>query len=161
MNSIRRLAITSVLVALVLMPLSGAMAQDDQAYITYRQKVMGSLAANLGAIAEVVKQKLPYGSNLAGHAANINTNSKQIATAFKKEVTEGKTDALPKIWSDWNGFNEKIDALEKESAKLMQVASSGDMGATGAQLKATLKTCGGCHKNFRKDKKQSYKMKKM
>ena len=52
-------------------------------------------------------------------------------------------------------------ALQRETAKLIEAAGSREKGAFGAQLKKTGKTCGSCHKKFRKPKKESYNRKKM
>lgn len=122
--------------------------------ITYRQKVMKSLGANMGGIGDILKNKLPLTENLAGHARNINNGAKMILSAFKNEVVKGKTRAKPDIWSKGEDFRKAANALVKESGKLARVASSMDKAAFGAQLKATGKTCGGCHKKFRKKKKK-------
>ena len=47
--------------------------------------------------------------------------------------------------------------MGEESGKLDKVTQSGDMAAIAAQVKATAKTCRGCHKTFRKPKEESYK----
>src|SRR5262249_28268925 len=84
--------------------LAVAQAQDDDAYVQYRQKVMQSNGANLGAIGDILKNKLPYQSNIQVHAQEIQRMSTLIANVFKKEVTAGKTDAKPEIWKEWNKF---------------------------------------------------------
>ncbi len=146
--------------ALLVLPLHAVVAQNDEAFIKYRQKVMKSNGANIGSIGDIVKNKLPYAGNIAGHARNINTNAKMIAAAFKKKLHQGKTDAKPEIWQKWSEFEDAAKNLQEQSAKLADVASSGDMEAIGAQLKQTGKACGNCHKKFRKKKKESYKRKR-
>ena len=138
----------------------GALAQDDASYVKYRQRIMKSIVTNWGGIKSVLKNKLPVKGNLAGHARIISQNAKMIAAAFKKEVTEGKTDALPKIWENMQGFQKAAKKLGRESAKLAKVLASGDGNAIKAQMKNTGKACGGCHKKFRKKKKDSYRKKK-
>src|SRR5262245_49111072 len=59
-----------VLVGLVLVS-AVAQAQDDDAFIQYRQKVMQSNGANLGAIGDILKNKLPYQSHIGVHAQEI------------------------------------------------------------------------------------------
>lgn len=127
--------------------------------IGYRQKVMKSQVVNLRGIFDIVKKKVPHTGNLALHAQIINNNAKMILSAFKQRVTAGRTDAKPAIWENWKDFEKKAMALQRESAKLAEVARSMDKGAFGAQLKKTAKTCGGCHKKFRKKKADSYKRK--
>jgi cytochrome c556 len=159
MNSIRIAIALTALGAFLLLPLHSASAQSDEAYIKYRQKVMGSLGQNMGAIGDIMKEGLPYKENIAHHAAAINEAAKSIAAAFKKEVTAGPTDAKGDIWKEYKEFGEKAEKLQAESAKLMKVSMSGDMSALGAQVKELGGACGGCHKEYRKPKEESYKNK--
>ena len=159
MNSNRLVVVSAVLAAFVLLPLSSALAQDNEAFIKYRQKVMGSIGANMGGIGDILKEGLPYGDHIAGHAANINASAKQIVAAFKKELSAGPTDAKAKIWTEFDKFSALVDDLQAESAKLMKVAAGGDKAAIGEQVKALGKTCGACHKPYRNPKEESYKNK--
>jgi cytochrome c556 len=145
-----------VLIALAL-PLTSAQAQSDEAFIEYRQKVMQSMGANMGATGAILKNKLPFQSHIVHHAYQIQSASQLITAAFKKQITVGKTDAKADIWQDWDKFAAAAKELEEESGKLATVAQSGDMMAIAAQVKAVGKACGGCHKPFRKPKEESYK----
>lgn len=157
MDSIRRTVMLAALAAFIVLPLSGALAQSDEAFIKYRQKLMGSQGANMGAIGDILKQGLPYKENIARHAAALNATAKIIAAAFEKRITAGATDAEPKIWDEWSEFQDKARDLERESARLMEVAASGSMSGLVDQVKAVGKTCGGCHKPYRKPKEESYR----
>lgn len=147
-----------VVLACLALPLAEAQAQSDEAFIQYRQKLMQSNGAHFGAIAGILKNKLPYQNlHIVNHAKAIELNSKLISEAFKREISAGKTDAKPEIWRDWDKFTTAAQRVGKESAKLADVAQSGDMAAIGAQVKNMGKSCGGCHKPFRKPKEESYK----
>jgi cytochrome c556 len=111
----------------------------------------------MGAINDILKNKLPYQGHIAAHARDIAAISGLVGDAFKKQVTEGKTDAKPEIWSEWDKFLAAAEALANESSKLAAVAQSGDMEAIGAQVKKVGAACGDCHKPYRKPKEQSYK----
>jgi cytochrome c556 len=145
-----------VVVALALV-VTGTQAQDDEAYVQYRQKVMQSNGGHMGAIGAIMKNKLPYTSNIVAHAQAMQITSTVIEDAFKKEITEGKTDAKPEIWQDWDKFVAAAKAMGEESGKLAEGARTGDMDAIGAQVKALGKSCGDCHKPFKKPKEESYK----
>jgi cytochrome c556 len=145
-----------VAVAMVL-GVTGTQAQDDEAYIQHRQQVMESVGGHMGAIGAIMKNKLPYTATIAAHAEALQLTSTVIEEAFKKEVTEGKTDAKPDIWQDWDKFAAAAKKLGEESGKLAEVAQGGDAAAIGAQVKELGKACGGCHKPFRKPKEESYK----
>ena len=134
-----------------------AQAQDNDAFIQYRQKVMTSNSANMGAIGDILKNKLPYQKHILVHAQEIQRMSTVIAEAFKKEVTAGKTDAKPEIWKEWDKFTASADAMGREAAELATVAQAGNMEAIGAQVKKLSDACGSCHKPYRKPREESYK----
>jgi cytochrome c556 len=141
----------------ILFSAPAAMAQSNENYIEYRQKVMGANGAAMGAIGDIIKNKLPLSGNIADHARVVNINAKLIASAFKHDASEGKTDAKSEIWKDWAKFEEAAKKLETASAKLAEAGSKGDMAAIGDAIKGVGGACKGCHDDFRKPKEQSYK----
>lgn len=149
----------AILAALFISFNSSALAQQDADYVVYRQKVMQGIGANMGSIGQIFKKKLPLQGNVEQHALIISRAATLISSAFKKQVTSGKTDAKPEIWQDWSKFQQAAKALQEQSAKLARVAKSGNVKAIIGELKATGKRCGGCHKKFRKPKEESYKRK--
>ena len=154
----RQPTLTALLVGmlgLVLM-LTGAQAQDDEHYLGYRQKVMKSMGASMGAIGDILKHKLPFAGHIGVHASDISRMSAVIAEAFEKEITEGRTDSKPDVWQDWDKFVGAAEALQEQGAKLAEIASGGDMAAIGAQVKNLGKACGDCHKPFRKPKEERF-----
>jgi cytochrome c556 len=155
----RQLTLMALLIGmlgLVLM-LTGAQAQDDEHYLGYRQKVMESMGASMGAIGDILKHKLPFAGHIGVHASDISRMSAAIALAFEREITEGRTDAKPEVWQDWDKFVTAAETLQEEGAKLADIASTGDMAAIGAQVKNLGKACGDCHKPFRKPKEERFK----
>lgn len=134
-------------------------AQDNDAFIQYRQKVMQSNGANMGAIGDILKNKLPYQNHIMVHAQEIHRMSTIIPNAFKKEVAAGKTDAKPEIWKEWDKFTAAADAMGRAAAELATVAQGGNMEAIAAQVKKLGDSCGDCHKPYRKPKEESYKNK--
>jgi cytochrome c556 len=134
-------------------------AQDNEAFIQYRQKVMMSNGANMGAIGDILKNKLPYQSHITAHAEEIQRMSLLIPDTFKKDIADGKTDAKPEIWKEWDKFTAAANDMGREAAELAKVAQSGNMEAISAQAKKLGDACGACHKPFRKPKEESYKNK--
>ena len=143
----------------LVLPFASAQAQEDEAYVQYRQKIMAGQGASMGAISDIMKNKLPYPGHIYTHAQDIQRISKLIGEAFKKEIAVGKTDAKPELWKEWDKFVAAADAIEQESGKLAEVAQSGNMEAIGAQVKKVGDACGNCHKPYRKPKEESYKNK--
>jgi cytochrome c556 len=135
---------------------AGLNAADEPAnVIKYRQSTMKAIGGHMGAIAGVVKGEVSFSDELFGHAHAINEMSKNLPRLFPEGSgpEAGETRALMVIWEKPSDFQAAVKRLQDESAKLMQVAKSGDMGAIGAQVGALGKDgCGGCHKTFRKKK---------
>ena len=134
-------------------------AQENEAFIQYRQKVMAANGANMAAIGEILKNKLPYQNHITVHAQEIQQMSTLISDAFKKDIAAGKTDAKPEIWKEWDKFTAAADAMGREAAELAKVAQNGSMEAISAQVKKLGEACSDCHKPYRKPKEESYKNK--
>ena len=123
---------------------------DSKGIIKYRQNVMKSTAGHMGAIVDILKNDLPLQAHILDHARSIQQNSKMTLATFSKGTGLGNTKAKPAIWENWSKFESAVQDFERESAKLVKIAESGDMEALAKQVRATGKTCGGCHRNFRK-----------
>ena len=134
-----------------------AAVDEPENIIKYRQGVMKAIGAHIGGIAGVMKGEVSFKGHIAAHARGLHEMSKLLSGDLFPEGTGNdafpKTRALPKIWTEWSDFEAGIKKMEEESAKLVEVAQSGDMGAIGAQLGNLGKSCGGCHKPFRAEKK--------
>lgn len=148
---------TAMLIMVVMATPAFSDAESDQAQIEYRQTVMGGIGSNIGAISGILKNRLTLPGHVENHARQIAESAKLIGGAFKNNISEGATDAKIKIWSDWSGFEEAIAGLESAANALATAAASGDDAAVGPAVKALGKSCGGCHKAYRKPKEESYK----
>ena len=123
---------------------------DSKGIIKYRQNVMKSTAGHMGAIVDILKNDLPLQAHILDHVRSIQQNSKMTLATFSKGTGLGNTKAKPAIWENWSKFESAVQDFERESAKLAKVAESGGMEALAKHVRATGKTCGGCHRNFRK-----------
>ena len=136
---------------------ASAPAPTPESFVLYRQKVMGAIFGNCGAIGDILKNGLPYQANIPTHAKLLHGNIGMIETAFKQKVSEGKTDAKATIWEDWSKFDGKVKALDAEVAKLESVAAKGNAAEIGAQFGKVGAACKSCHDDFRKPKEESWK----
>jgi len=132
---------------------------SDEPTIKYRQSVMSIVGTNMGAIGDILKNQLALPGAVAVHANLMAETAQLIAPAFKKQVTTGATDAKPKIWQDRAKFEKAIASYEEAARGLAAAASGPDPAAIGPAMKKLGKSCGGCHKPFRKPKEESYKRK--
>jgi cytochrome c556 len=155
--TLRRLILVLSLAVGVSLAGFGVARADDAAMITYRQHLMQSQAFHIGSIVAILKGEWPHKEDGPILAKALAADAMLIGNAFKAQTADVKTDAKPEIWKDWTKFEEKAKALQTETAKLAEMAGSSDMSGVPAQVKAVGEACGGCHKEFRKPKEQSYK----
>ena len=123
---------------------------DSRGIIKYRQNVMKSTAGHMGAIVDILKNRLPLEAHIVDHARSMLQISRMILSMFPEGSGKGRTKSKQAIWENWSEFESAANNFERESAKLSEVAESGDMEALAKQVRATGKTCSGCHRNFRK-----------
>ena len=148
MKQIKKVAALTVLLSFCFF--SSSSLADSKGIIKYRQNVMKATGGHMGAIVDILKNRLPLADHIVDHARSIQQNSKMTLAMFPKGTGLGNTKAKPAIWENWSKFESAVQDFERESAKLAKVAESGDMEALAKQVRATGKTCGGCHRNFRK-----------
>jgi len=160
---VRKTGIAAAWLAAALLIAGAASAQDakkaDEGAIKYRQSLMESVGGDMASIGNIMKYGLPLTGNIVVHAEGLAAHAKLISSAFERKVSAGRTDAEPAIWEKADEFKEKTKAFETETAKLVEVAKTADPAALGLQMKATGKSCGGCHDSFRKPKEESFKRK--
>jgi cytochrome c556 len=139
---------------------SGVQADDDEndaPMVGYRQMLMSVVGGNMGAMGDIMKNRLDLPGHVAVHAGQMAALAPLIAPAFKENVETDATDAKPEIWQDWAKFESKIADFEKAARNLETAAKGSDPAAVGAAMKALGKSCGGCHKSFRKPEEESFK----
>ena len=158
MNRFGSLRLIALCLTSSLMAASSSFADtSDAASIEYRQKLMSVIGANMGAIGDVLKNGLDLPGAVANHAGQMAEAAALIAPAFEKSIQDGATDARPEIWTDWARFEEAIAGYEAAARNLATAASEGNPGQIGSAMRALGKSCGSCHKPFRKPKEESYK----
>ncbi len=123
---------------------------DSYGIIKYRQNVMKSVSGHMGAIVDILKNRLPLKNHIVDHARSMQQISRMTLSMFPEGSNKGRTKSKQVIWEKWSEFESAAGDFERESMKLVEVAQSGDMQALSKQVRATGKTCSGCHKNFRK-----------
>jgi cytochrome c556 len=157
-----RLGLVPLLVAALLPITTAGLAsadshEQDAAYIGYRQSVMSIVGTHMGAISDIMKNGLDVPGAIAGHAEQMAEAAALVGPAFRRPISEGPTDAKPEIWKDWAKFEQAIADYEEAARGLAAAASAEDPSGVGPAMKALGKSCGGCHKPFRKPKEESYK----
>lgn len=119
--------------------------------IEYRNSVMTIFSWNMksmGAMAEGKTDFVP--KEFAKHARDLERAVHlDLLEGFPEDSTEGFTGALPDIWLDWEGFEEKYHALQERVAALTQAVEDRDKAELKAAFKAVDEACGNCHDRFK------------
>ena len=141
---------TAALLLLLIFVYGTVSFADSHGIIKYRQNVMKSVSGHMGAIVDILKNGLPLKDHIVDHALSMQQISRMTLSMFPEGSGKGRTKSKKVIWGKWSEFESAAGDFERESIKLVEVAQSGDMEALSKQVRATGKTCSGCHKNFRK-----------
>ena len=141
---------TAALLLLLIFVYGTVSFADSHGIIKYRQNVMKSVSGHMGAIVDILKNSLPLEDHIVDHARSMLQISRMTLSMFPEGSGKGRTKSKQVIWEKWPEFESAASNFERESLKLTEAAQSGDMDALSKQVRATGKTCSGCHRNFRK-----------
>jgi len=125
--------------------------------IKARQSEMQLKSFNAGPLFGMAKGKIEYNAELAAMLANnllLQTKldmGRAWAEGTDNVAYEGKTRALPEIWSTYPEIAEKGKAYVKAVTELAPVAGNG-LAALKSKISALGKGCKGCHDDFREEK---------
>ena len=124
-----------------------------------RKGFMQVVAFNLGPLGAMAKGEMEYDAELAANNAKnlqalstMNTGAMWPAGSDNAALGEDKTRALPAAWAADSKVGEKHQAWADASANLAAVAGDGLDALKGA-IGDVGKSCGGCHDNYRAEKK--------
>jgi cytochrome c556 len=122
--------------------------------IKYRQAVFTAVRWHFGPLAAMAKGTMPYNKEEAiRHADLLAALAKMPEEGFGPGTDKGDTKAKAEIWQNQEKFKNGMMQMEKETAKLAEVARSGDLNALKAQVGVTGKNCSSCHDDFKTKQK--------
>jgi cytochrome c556 len=140
-------------IAVVTAMTAGSVAAAMMSPMQQRAVVMKGLGGHMKALGAVAKGEAKADAGTVVHAMAVHELSATVAHLFPAGSGGGESRALPKIWEDWDGFVKAAGAFEAATPQLVAAAKTGDAAQIGAALGAVGKTCGGCHKPYRAEKK--------
>lgn len=118
--------------------------------IKYRKAVMQTQRGSMGPMAQMVKGAVPFDKDVfLKHASVIAATSHVVVDGFTPGSDKGETKAKPEIWSDAAKYKQAAEALQGASAKLVDAARGGNLEAVRGAFGPVVKSCDGCHDNFR------------
>jgi cytochrome c556 len=103
-----------------------------------------------------LRKGAPNRAVVSAQTANLQRLAKALPTWFPRGSgveARPKSEAKANIWTDAAGFAAASSAFQAQTAKLNQVALSGDFAAVRAEVRPTGGTCKACHDKYRLEKK--------
>jgi cytochrome c556 len=122
---------------------------DDQDVVDYRQHIMKTMGEQVAMLGMMMENKAPA-DDFAKHAEVLALTASTAKFAFETEIEGGAV--KPEVWSAWEDFAKRMDALVASTADLAKTAKAGGMAAAGPKMRTAL-TCKGCHDTYRVPKK--------
>jgi cytochrome c556 len=119
-------------------------AQEE--VVEYRQSLMQAFRMHMGGVGAAMGDAAPMG-HAVHHARAFNGMAQALANAFPTGSEGGR--AVAAIWSDRDGFMDRVTAIQTATADLVEAAESGNAEAVSAAMQAVRGTCGACHQTYR------------
>jgi cytochrome c556 len=115
-----------------------------------REEVMEHVGEAMGTLGKMAKGEMAYDTAAAEAAkAALVAAAGEVQTAFKEPgATDPASEAKPEIWTSWDDFVKKSDALTA-AATAADVSSA---EAIGASMGALGGACKDCHTTYRMQK---------
>ena len=121
---------------------------DGQAEYKYREGVMQAIRGQIASIGVIARGQV-YQENLAMHARGMSDLAQVLPHVFPEGSDVGKSEALPAVWNDPEGFSIQTDLfIEVTGAFLEAAENNGDVSGT---LRRVQRSCKSCHDGFRED----------
>jgi cytochrome c556 len=106
---------------------------------------------NFASLSAMAQDKKPYNKDEAIRNADFVALLSTVPKSFFGEETQKLADskAKPDIWANKADFDKKMEKMNAETAKLPQVARTGDLAALKKQVADTGASCKACHDDYR------------
>lgn len=127
---------------------AAASAQDAPPMGEYRTAVMQSIRHHNGALRQILEGEVPFEAHVVQHARAIRDLSVMAGDMFPEGSGEG-TRAKPEVWTDHEGFMDKLRAFQAAAASLAESAEGGDEAAVQNAAGDLGRSCRGCHTDYR------------
>ena len=150
MKTIKKAVVCIVFLAVAFGFAHAQFAKSEDA-IKYRKSVMFLIGQHFQRMGAVVQGKAPYDKGVFAENAEV---LKVLATLPWQAVLEpgtdkGDTTLSAVAFKKQDEFRKTAMTFEKETAKLAQIASAGDLEGSKAQFGIVAGSCKSCHSQFR------------
>ncbi len=146
----KKFTLLSMASVLTCLSLSAAAEIKPFEAVEYRQGIFKAFKWNFGPMGEMVK------GNTEFNAEEFNLRAQRMVElgsmpweAFMPGTYASSTGALPKIETEKDDYNEKIENFEKAIANLATAAKTNEMKNIGPAFIQAGRTCKSCHDQYR------------
>jgi len=117
--------------------------------IKFRRGAYEMMSLGMHYLGAMAQGKKPFNKEEAQRYADLVAMVATIPREYFGEGTDKDTKAKPEIWTKRAEFDQKMDKMVAETAKLPAVVRSGDEAAFKKQVSDTGAACKSCHDEFR------------
>jgi len=118
--------------------------------IKLRRAAYALVGYNFSSLGAMAQEKKPFNKEEAIKNADFVALLSTVPKSFFGEDSrKGETKAKPEIWANKADFEKKMEKMMAETAKLPQVARTGDLAALKKQVSETGASCKACHDDYR------------
>jgi cytochrome c556 len=147
----KKIAIAAALAVAATALLAQAQQIKPEDHLKYRKAAYQVMNLHFGSLAAMAQDKKPYNKEEAIRDADFVA---LLATEPRLHFTEGTeelpgTKVKPELWKNRADFDQKMDKMVNETAKLPQVARNGDLAALKKAVADTGGACKACHDEYR------------
>lgn len=148
------LVVAGCLAGAVAFSQAGRPNQDQQA-ATYRKALMTVMQGNLGPIAGMARDRVPYDAAVATKSTErMAALGGMIADAFARDTSaatiEGN-EASPDVWKQKAEFDKLAGTVKTKADAALAAIKAGDQAKAKAALGELNSTCGTCHDKYRRE----------
>ncbi|NKB19424.1 MAG: hypothetical protein GKS01_02660 [Alphaproteobacteria bacterium] len=123
--------------------------------VKMRMDRMEAMGAEMKRIGAMVRDKKGFdGSKISAASERIAQHGRKSNKLFPQGSLKKPTQALPKIWKDWQGFTRAMNAMVRSATVLAEAGRAGNKKRARTAYFALGKSCGACHRTYRVKKKR-------
>lgn len=139
--------ITTLIAAAAVVGLgSFAYAESHADPIKVRQETMKTIGAQMKVLSDMAKGTTAFDAGAANTAlTTMHEASLNIPTLFETEAVDPESDASDDIWTNWDDFVSKAEALQAASSQ----AEVTDADSLGQAVQSVGGACAACHKPYK------------
>lgn len=142
----RRILTTSALALGILASGAVAHAEVQNEAVKARMEAMKAIGGAMKTIGGMAQGKVAFDADAAAAAvAVMEAQSAQVPALFEAQESDPKSEAKPEIWTNWDDFVSKSQALNAAA----KAADASSPEALGASLGPIGGACKSCHTAYR------------